>query len=190
VPFDEPMLKRHNVVAARDAVADLWGAAALEDVLQRMPPSEREIVCSPMADWVPVRVPIELGFAVWEGPVARTKAEYHRYLHRHTDMTTGRVRKALLGLARPDIIFKRAPGIWRSEHTAGTLEATMEGASGIVVLRDHPYADSPQGRAAIAETFRYVIELTRAQRVTEMHALVGPSTVEVRLRWETGRGSP
>lgn len=181
--WDEPMLKRHNVIAARDAVVHLWQKPALDEVLARMPEAERAILCGPLAAWVPVRVPVQLGHAVWEGPVGRDKARYHAYLHRQTDMTTGRIRKALLGLAKPERIFAQAPAMWRSEHTAGTLEASVEGKSGVVVLRDHPYVESPQGRAAIAETFRYIVELSRAKGATETHALIAPGAVEVKLRW-------
>jgi hypothetical protein len=177
------MLKRHHVVAARDAVVHLWGTPALDDVVARIPEAERAILCGALPAWVPVRVPVQIALAVWEGPVARDKTRFFAYLHRQTDMTTGRIRKALLSLAKPERVFASAPAIWRSEHTAGVLEARTEGKSGVVVLRDHPYVESPQGRAAIAETFRYIVELCRAKGATETHALTGPRTVEIKLRW-------
>jgi len=180
----EPLLKRYNVTAARDAVVDLWGREALADVYARMPQAEREYLMAPMPAWVPVRVPVALSFAVYEGPVGRDKAKFYKFLHRHTDNSVGRVRKLLLGLANPERIFAEAPKMWRSEHTVGSLEARIDGKSGMAILRDHPYVESPHGRAAIAETFRYLVELSRAKDVTETHALVGTSAVEVKLRWK------
>jgi hypothetical protein len=149
-----------------------------------MPKAEREYLMAPMPEWVPVRVTVALSFAVYEGPVDRDKTKFFQFLHRHTDNSVGRVSKFLLGLARPERLFAQAPKMWRTEHTVGTLEACIDGKSGVAILRDHPYVETPHGRAAIAETFRYVVELSRAKDVTETHMLVGTNAVEIKLRWK------
>ena len=56
--------------------------------------------------------------------------------------------------------------------------------SGRIVLRDHPYTETPQARAGYAEMVRYVIELTRAKDVTETHSLLAPGVLEIKVRWK------
>ena len=51
------------------------------------------------------------------------------------------------------------------------------------MLRQHPYTETPQGRAGIAEMLRYILELSRAKGVTETHSLVAPGVLEIKVRW-------
>ena len=60
---------------------------------------------------------------------------------------------------------------------------TCEGKRAIFLLSDHPYTETPQARATMAEILRYNIELTRAKNVTETHARRVDGALEVKVKW-------
>jgi hypothetical protein len=60
----------------------------------------------------------------------------------------------------------------------------VHGNCGTLVLRDHPYTETPQGRTAITEMLRYIVELSRARSPTATHALVSPGVLQMKIRWK------
>ena len=183
-PPVEPSMKRHYLLAFHEAARDKWGDDGLLDIRKRMPPREAEEAFAPrLPAWVPERVPIAWCFALWEGRADRDRARYVAWLHRVMDLSFGRVRRLLLGMAAPERLFTMAAKLWKDDHTHGLLEGHFEGKRGVYVLSDHPYTETPQARATMAENFRYTIELTRAKNVTETHARRIDGALEVKLRW-------
>ena len=89
----------------------------------------------------------------------------------------------IIRLASPERFFERAPEYWRQDHTHGALGTTVDGRAGLVRLREHPYAETPHGRAAIAEIFRYTVACMRASNVTETHGVEEDGALAIRLRW-------
>ena len=177
-------MKRHYMMAFREAARDKWGDEGLADIRVRMPKREaEEAFAEHLPVWVPERVAIAWCFALWEGRAARDRARYVAWLQRMTDLSFGRVRRLLLGMASPERLFTMSSKLWREDHTSGTMEGHCEGKRGVFVLRDHPYNDTPQARATIAENLRYIIELTRAKNVVETHARRIDGALEVKLKW-------
>jgi hypothetical protein len=180
----EPCIKRYYLAAFHQTVREMWGEDGLADVRTRMPPREaEEAFADHLSAWVPERLIIAWCFALWEGRADRNRARYVAWLHRVTDVTFGRVRRLLLSIATPEKIFRMAGELWRADRTHGTLEGTVDGKRGVFVLSDHPYNETPQARATMAEILRYTIELTRAKNVTETHARRIDRTLEVKLKW-------
>jgi hypothetical protein len=91
-----------------------------------------------------------------------------------------------LSLASPATLLSRAGAIWKEDHTHGTLDVELhDGGKGTSLrLREHPYTEIPQARAAIAEVLRYDVALTRAKNVTESHRLEREGVLLVRVQWE------
>lgn len=175
-------------MAMPEAASIVWGPEALGTIAAQLPADvRRDTVEQPSAaTWMPERFVIAWSFAVWEGPAARDKEAFKRFLRCQVDLTFGRVRRALLSLASPAALLSRAGAIWSEDHTHGALDVEMHdgGKSASLRLRDHPYTAIPQARAAIAEVLRYDIALTRAKNVTESHRLEGDGVLLVRIAWE------
>ena len=183
-PAGEPMVKRFYVRAGIDAARDLWGQEGLDDVRSRMPETERdEFFAERLPEWVSIRSMIAFNFALWEGPANRNKARYFPWVRLTTDLSFGRVKRLFLSMASPEKVVIKASELWSADQTGGTFEGVLEGKGGRLVLRDHPYTETPQARAGYAEMVRYIIELTRAEGVTETHSLVAPGVLEIRVRW-------
>jgi hypothetical protein len=183
-PAGEPMLKRYYVRAAIDAARDLWGQEGVDDIRSRMAEPERdEFLAERLPEWISIRAMIAWNFALWEGPARRSKILYFPWLRLMTDLSFGRVKKLFLSMASPEKVIRSANELWKENHTAGELEAEVDGKEGRFVLRQHPYTETPQGRAGIAEMLRYILELSRAKGVTETHSLVASGVLEIKVRW-------
>jgi hypothetical protein len=181
----EPKLKKYYVTAAREAALWAWGPAGVEEIASHMPERERaEIFAEVLPPWVPERAIIAMGFGMWNGPAKRSRQDYFRFLHRTTDMSFGRVRKALLGvLASPEKVISMADELWKSDHTHGSWETRVAPNRARMVLTGHPYVDTPHGRTSLGEQIRYIVQLTRARDVTASHGLLKPGAMEITLRW-------
>jgi hypothetical protein len=183
----EPLLRRMYVLAMPEAAAIVWGKEALPDLAVRLPDDVRRdtLEQTNAETWMPERYVIAWSFAVWEGPAARDREAFKRFLRAQVDLTFGRVRRALLSLASPEMLLARAGAIWKEDHTHGTLEVEMHEAKNGATLRlhDHPYTTLPQARAAIAEVLRYDVSLTRAKNVIESHRLERDGVLLIRLQW-------
>jgi hypothetical protein len=178
------MIKRFYLVAFHQAAREMWGEDGLADIRARMPAREGdEAFAVHLPVWVQERLVIAWCFALWEGRADRNRARYVAWLHRVTDLTFGRVRRLLLSVATPAKILGMAGELWRADRTHGTLEGSVDGKRGVFVLSDHPYTETPQARATMAENFRYTIELTRAKNVTETHARRIDGALEVKIKW-------
>ncbi len=171
-----PSARGYLLTAFRTAAADVFGAegaAALAMIAIPTPPPK----------WIPEADLIAGAHALWEGPARRERARYNAFIQRQVELGSGRVQRMLLSLASPRRVIDRAPAIWSSEHTHGELTVDQLGErSAILRLGEHPYVETPQARATIAEVFRHIVSLTRAGEVSESHALERGVLV-VRLSW-------
>jgi hypothetical protein len=180
----EASQKSYYFRAAVDAARAIWGEAGVQDAAARMPERERaEFFADRLPEWAPTRAMIAWNFALWEGPVRRDKAIYFSWVRKTADLSFGRVRRLFLSMATPEKLITSASDLWKADHTAGTLDGLVHGKCGTLMLRDHPYTETPQARTAIAEMMRYSVELTRARSPTATHALVGPRAMQIKVRW-------
>lgn len=181
----EPKLKSYYAVAARDAALWAWGQGGLDEIARLMPERERgEIFAEVLPPWIPERSLIAMGIGMWTGPAKRSRPDYFRFLHKTTDMSFGRVRKAILGVGSPEKVISMADELWKSDHTHGSWETHVAPNRARMVLFGHPYCDTPHGRTSLAEQIRYIVHLTRAREVTASHGLLKPGAMEITLRWK------
>jgi len=186
---DEQLTKGIVLHAMRLAVLDVWGEAGIAQVASRVSADTRvqtvAASASPLA-WVPERFLVEWHEAVWEGPADHDDAALCRVIHRRIDFGFGRVRKALLGLVGPEGVVRRAGELWKHDHTHGVFVVNIanDGRSVSGTLSDHVFCESPVARRALAETFRYIVQLSRGVKAArETHGLQGAS-LSIRVTWE------
>jgi hypothetical protein len=184
---DEQRTKGIVLHAMRAAVLDLFGEAGLSDVAARVSADCRAQTvvapASPLA-WLPERYLVEWHQASWDGPAKRDDHTFCKIVNRRLDFGFGRIRRALLGLVGPEGVIRRAGELWKHDHTHGTFVVESEGKSATGLLSDHAYCESPIARRALAETFRYIVQLSRGvKHAEEAHALQGKS-VFIRITWQ------
>lgn len=183
----EPLARRTIFSAFRRAAVDIWGDEGLREIGAGMS-EEARLRCVDAVvigeEMLPERFVLEWYECAWAGPAARNRVSYHRFLDRMMDHGFGRVRKVLLGIATPLMLARKASDLWRHDHTHGELTVRdPKERSFQLILRDHPYVESPLARSSIAEIYRYAMSLTRASRVTSRHALEDERTLAVTVEW-------
>jgi hypothetical protein len=183
-PASEPSTKRHYMVAFHLAAGEIWGDDGLADIRARMPRREaEEAFVDRLPYWVPERVVIAWCFALWEGVALRSREPYVAWLHRMTELSFGPVRRTFLRMASLERLFEMSGRLWKDDHTSGEMEGHCEGKRGVFLLRDHPYTETPQARATLAEQLRYLLERSGVKNVAETHARHIDGALEVKLRW-------
>jgi hypothetical protein len=186
---DEQRTKGIVLHAMRLAVLDVWGEAGLADVAPRISAENRRDTmdrsASPL-EWLPERYLVEWHEAVWNGPARHDDEAFCRVINRRLDFGFGRVRRALLGLVGPEGVIKRSSELWKHDHTHGTLTASYETSKRTVTgtLSDHLFCEVPIARRALAETIRYVVQLSRGvKKARESHGL-RDKALFISVSWE------
>lgn len=186
MPPTEPSVRGVHFIALRRAITDLFGEAGLEVAGRHLPEDVRQDtleVLSITSSWFPERYAVAWFDALLKGPAAGDHALYFRAVDRMLDHGFGVVRRALLNLVSIEGLLQRVSGVWRSDHTTGELSlVSLEPASALLALRDHPYLESPHAQATVAETVRYCASLVRVREV-EMRHEMKDGALEMRLRW-------
>ena len=181
-----PRVHRKNVLGFRVACEETWGARGLVRAVELLPAPIREATAGlmPLDEWIPEEFIIAWSQAVWDGPAKRNETEYRAYVSLTIKHGFGRVKKLLLAMMAPAQIAPRAPGLWRGEHTTGSLDVELAGVNHMrCCLKDHPYVEAPLLRLAVAEAFRAVEALTRAANVVETHPPRGAPLL-INIRWQ------
>jgi hypothetical protein len=184
----EPSIRRYVVPAFRRAIVECFGDEGRQQTIALLEGDAREEFLREVAtnlDWFPARHLVAWGFAVWEGPARRDRAAMSAFVRRQWDLSHGVVRRLLLHLAAPHSIVPRLAAIWQEDNVGGTCTATLdEGGHGASIeLRDTVWAETPHGRASLAEVYRHAFAQTRAHDVTETHAPDGARNMVIRLKW-------
>jgi uncharacterized protein (TIGR02265 family) len=185
-PLAEPHALGARVRDTREATRDLWGDAVVAAVLAALPDAgDRALFAGASYPlWVPERAFADWMQAVWDGPAARDAAQLARWVDRLTDRGFGTAKRALMSLASPWVILRRAGSLWRTEHSHGELAVTPLGRTEArFELRGHPFADSEVAAAAISEAYRYIVFRCRTRWATEDHAREPAGTLAVTVRW-------
>lgn len=181
-----PCEKGVYFTSLRKAVEQTWGADALACVAADMPEDSRLACFGDLrpGEWVPERHFIAFNLALWAGPVARNREAYERCIELTMSLSFGVIRRTLLQLASPRAVLERAPRLWADDHTHGELEvAAISDRQATLRLREHPFVDFPQGRAAIAYSLRCVVALCGVKKAVVSHGPDGDA-LRVKLAWE------
>ncbi len=185
LPLGESCCRATQVLAFRSAAFALYGQLGWSEILGLLPPDVRSRIEGAVlpVGWVPERDLMALAEAVLAGPAQHLECSYVTFVHRVIDHGFGRIRRFMVALAAPAAFLKRAPALWRHDHTHGHLEIEIDDRAAKVLLVDHVHTTTPLSRLTAAEMFRYILASTRARNVRATHSLAGPS-LEVRLTWE------
>ena len=183
---NEPHARGTLVAGAVGAVALLWGDAGLRDVSERLGEDARSALCDrivlPVA-WYPEQSLREWCEAVWRGPAGEDEQAFATFVDRSVDHGWSWVHRALVRLATPGLLARRAPDIWRHDHTHGELSVTLdEGKATLRVVR-YPHAGSAVMRRGQTESLRYILTLARFGDVRASHALDPDGAFVATFRW-------
>jgi hypothetical protein len=133
--------------------------------------------------WVPERHLVSLAEAVFGGPAEGSPEIYREFIGRVIALGFGRVRRMLVQFAAPATVLKRAPELWRHDHTHGELMVEIEDKKAVAIVSHDVLTSTPISRTTAAEMFRSIIALTRARNVRQEHVLDADGRLKVTLRW-------
>ncbi len=188
----EPHARGSVIHGFRAALVDLWGEEALASLAARLPLETRVATIDDMVlpfEWVPLEHVIAWHDALWTGPCAVDEHALARLVGRSIELGFGRFKSAFFTNVTPDRLVARAPELWRWQHTHGELSAVVDGESGVVTLKDHPYVEEPTSRRITAESYRYIVTMAGGHDVRAAWGdrLTGPSSrareLVVQLSW-------
>jgi hypothetical protein len=187
-PSGEPHARGSVLHGFRAAAVDVWGNGGLDQVATRLPLSTRvatiEQIVLPF-EWVPIEHVVAWHDALWAGPARADERELARFIGRSIELGLGRFKSAFFSGITPERLIERSQDLWRSQHTHGDVAVAVEGTSGTVVLRNHPYVEHAASRRVTAESYRYIVTMAGGRDVT---AAWGPSagvtgSLVVQLSW-------
>jgi hypothetical protein len=171
----------------REAAITVWSSAFVEDVIAKLDDETRDIyrVGAELPEWVPERF-----FTAFIDALASavsgdlTNAAFLSWVDIVIDRGFGESRGLFTSLANPFFVLRRAQELWNSEHTTGTLvNAPLGTHSARLTLRDHPLLTTAATRAALAESFRHIIQMTGVHDVTETHEFTSDGHAHVVIAW-------
>lgn len=183
----EPSSRATHVVAFRAASLAMWGNDGWQAVIDRLPHDTCEALVQGgvviAAGWVPERHMVKLAEVVFDGPARGNIDTYREFVHQVIALGFGRVRRVLVQLAHPHAVLRRAPELWRHDHTHGELTVQMDEKSALVFVTHDVLTATQLSRATAAEMFRAVLTLTRARDVKQEHGLDAGGRLRVLLKW-------
>ncbi len=186
LPADESKARGTIFVAFREAAMELWGEHGLQLLASALPDDVRAGTLDSVmtsAGLYPERYAVAWFNAAYAVMSRRIDREFYAFLDSMMDHGFGRVRRALLRLATPAFLLDQAANLWRHDHSHGTLVSETTRGLGTLVLSNHEYVWDVVARAAVAEIFRYGVQLTGAQQVTASHKITSPNVLTITLRW-------
>lgn len=188
----EPQARGSLIHGFRAALVDLWGDDALATMASRLPLATRAATVDAMVlpfEWLPLTHVVAWHDALWTGPCAGDEQALARLVGRSIELGLGRFKSAFFANITAERLVLRAPELWRWQHSHGELSVTIDGSSGAVILRDHPYVDEPTSRRVTAESYRHIVSLFGAREVRAAWGdrLTGPYSrareLVVQLAW-------
>jgi hypothetical protein len=176
-----------RICVYRDAAITVWSSAFVDDVIAKLDDETRDVfrVGAVLPEWVPERfftAFIDALASAVNGDLA--DAAFLRWVDIVIDRGFGESRGLFTSLANPFFVLRRAQELWNSEHTTGTIvNAPLGTNSTRLTLRDHPLLGSAATRAALAESFRHIIQMTGVHDVTETHEFTSDGHLHVVIAW-------
>jgi hypothetical protein len=169
----------------REAAVDLWGEKALAHVGERLPMATRVATLDEMVlpfAWLPIEHVVHWHDAVWSGPARADEGELARFISRSIDLGLGRFKSAFFSGVTPDRLIERAQQLWRYQHSHGDVTVAVDGTTGTVTLRDHPYVNHATSRRVTAESYRHIVGMAGGKDVRAAWGVSGTALV-VQLSW-------
>jgi hypothetical protein len=180
------LVRRRSLIGFRAACEQMWGALGIAAICRELPDDVRERTAGllPLPEWIPLGDLVAWHMAVWTELAKRDEPTMTRHARLTVDQGFGRVKRFVISMLSPEALAARVVQLWRDEYSTGQLETLSVSERSVqLALTDHAYVDIPLMRYIIAEVYRYVLSMTRANNVTSSHALRNGALV-VTLRWD------
>jgi hypothetical protein len=183
----EPCARATQLLAFRSAAITMWGTSGWQSIVGALPHDTREALVTGdlvvAVGWVPERHLVKLAEVVFAGPAQGNMDTYREFIRHVIELGFGRVRRILVQFAHPHTVLRRAPELWRHDHTHGELVVSMDEKSAVVYVTHDVLTATSLARATCAEMFRVALGLTRARDVIAEHGLDDSGRLRVFLRW-------
>jgi hypothetical protein len=184
-PSGGPSARGSVIHGFRAAALDLWGEGALGLVGERLPLATRVATLDQMVlpfEWLPLEHVVAWHDAVWSGPARADEGQLARFIGRSIDLGFGRFKSAFFSGVTPERLVDRAQELWRYQHSQGEVTVAIDGTTGTVMLRDHPYVGHAASRRVTAESYRHIVTLAGGRDVKTAWGVSG-ATLVVQLSW-------
>jgi hypothetical protein len=149
-------------------VRELWGEPGWAELRAHLPQEASRVLCErivlPVA-WYPETYFESCCDVVWRRLAREDDATFYRFVHRSVDSGWTIFHRALMRLATPQRLARRAPDLWRHDHSHGELLVDLRESSGTICIRDCPYARDSIVRHGQVEALRYILSHARVRAV-------------------------
>jgi hypothetical protein len=171
---------------AIEAVGEIWGEPGFAELRQHLPPSASRVFCDgivlPMA-WYPETYFESFCEVVWRRLARTEDASFFHFVQRSVDTGWTIFHRALMRLATPQRLARRAPDLWRHDHTHGQMLVEIRESSGTVRIRGNPYPRDSIVRQGQAEALRYILSHARVRSVRATRHADTDDDFAVTLDW-------
>ncbi|HEY8041483.1 MAG TPA: hypothetical protein VIF15_16870 [Polyangiaceae bacterium] len=185
-PSAIPSVRGTLVAGVVGAVGELWGDAGLRQVSDQLGPEARHALCEqivvPVA-WYPEEIMASWCHAVWLGLAREDEKRFDTFVRAGVEHGWSWVHRALLRLATPRLLARRAPAIWRHDHTHGELGVELGDRRAILRVTDYPHARSAVMRRGQTESLRHILTLARFRDVRASHVVDAAGSFVATLHW-------
>lgn len=146
----------------------IWGEPGIAVLREHLPSEARRAVCDeivlPVA-WYPETYFEACCDVIWRLLAREDDARFCDFVQRSIDSGWSIVHRAILRLATPQRLARRAPDLWRHDHTHGELLVDFRETSGTVRIKDYPYAAGSIMHRGQTEALRHILSHARVRRV-------------------------
>jgi hypothetical protein len=156
------------VLGALAAVKSLWGEEGTRELREHLPSEARRQLCDEIVlpvGWYPETYFEGCCDVVWRRLAREDEATYATFVHRSVASGWSIVHRALLRLATPQRLARRAPELWRHDHTHGELSVELRETSGTIRIRGYPYVRDSIMHRGQAEALRYILSHARVHDI-------------------------
>jgi hypothetical protein len=185
-PRDAPHARGTLFTGALAAVKDLWGEDGMGALREHLPADTSRELCDQIVlpvGWYPEAHFEQCCDVVWRRLAREDRDAYVTFIQRSVASGWGIVHRALLRLATPQRLARRAPELWRHDHTHGELSIELRESSGTIRIRGYPYPRDSIMHDGQAEALRYILSHARVHDiVAKRHADAGDDFM-VTLEW-------
>jgi len=167
-------------------VAKLWGDAGLATLRERLGPDARAALLDEIimpVSWYPETYFETCNEVVWASLARGDDAAFDAYVRGSIDHLWSRVHRILMGFTTPHRLARRAPDMWRHDHTHGQLDVELRENDGTVRVQGYPYAPGGIMGRGQTEALRYILSHARVKEVRAAHELDAQGTFVATLSW-------
>ena len=167
-PGDVPHARGTLVAGALSAVKAVWGDPGFKELRDHLPADARRALCDdivlPVA-WYPERYFESCCEIVWRRLAREENGPFFDFVHHSVDSGWTFVHRAIMRFATPQRLARRAPDLWRHDHTHGELSVDFRETSGTVRIKGYPYPRESIMHHGQTEALRHILSHARVRDV-------------------------